>query len=522
MKRKALVQFRTSLFPGLLFLLFLSLAACEPEPNLDDTVIDDEEEEEFQELSGAVDLGLSVRWAECNVGADSPEEYGSYFAWGETKEKDNYLPSTYLYSDVNIGSDISGTDYDAAHVLLGDGWRMPTKEEFDELVNECDWQWTTEDSISGYEVTGPNGNSIFIPAAGYRYGTTVDYLGMRGEYGYYWSGTKLNTNKAYSLLFSSTKISGVDENGHNPYDGHTIRPVVGKGSASPKNILRLQEKDYSVSCKANEIDVELQTNVDFEYKILEASWVREQQSSSRALTIHNLVFEIDENTSRNIRKAQIIFYNAEYALSDTLTLVQEGNSEASSMEAVDLGLSVKWASCNIGAESPEEYGGYFAWGETEEKSDYSWATYKWCDGSYTSITKYCTSTNFGLYAIVDNKRVLDARDDVADVKWGGNWRMPTRDEVEELCSNCNWIWTTLNGISGYKIVAPNGNSIFLPAAGYRSDKYLHDRGSYGYYWTNQLYVGHTLDAYDLFFSGARYSVWDVGRPMGCPVRPVSE
>ena len=124
-------------------------------------------------------------------------------------------------------------------------------------------------------------------------------------------------------------------------------------------------------------------------------------------------------------------------------------------EYVDLGLSVKWATCNVGAVSPEDYGDYFAWGETEPKDFYAWSTYKWCNGSYDTLTKYCTDSKYGT---VDNKTVLDLEDDAAHVNWGGDWRMPTKAEQDELYNNCTWEWTTQNGVNGYKVTSKiNGN-----------------------------------------------------------------
>ena len=129
--------------------------------------------------------------------------------------------------------------------------------------------------------------------------------------------------------------------------------------------------------------------------------------------------------------------------------------------AVDLGLSVKWASCNVGASSPEECGGYYSWGEIEEKSDYSKNTYKWVNnGDWNNFVKYCTDSSYGT---VDNKTILELEDDVAHVKWGGTWRMPTFAEFQELQDNCIWEWTSINGTNGYKVIANNGNFIFLPA-----------------------------------------------------------
>jgi formylglycine-generating enzyme required for sulfatase activity len=152
-------------------------------------------------------------------------------------------------------------------------------------------------------------------------------------------------------------------------------------------------------------------------------------------------------------------------------------------EYVDLGLSVKWATCNIGANSPEEYGNYYAWGEVSPKSSYSWSTYKWCNGSSSSITKYCTSSSDGT---VDNKKQLEYSDDAAAINWGGHWRMPTQQEFTELREKCTWSWTTKNGVKGYVITGRNGNSIFLPAAGYKENSSLCSTGSIGDYWSKDL------------------------------------
>ena len=189
-------------------------------------------------------------------------------------------------------------------------------------------------------------------------------------------------------------------------------------------------------------------------------------------------------------------------------------------EYVDLGLSVKWATCNVGASSPEEYGGYYAWGETEEKENYSWSTYKWCKGSYDTMTKYCTSSSYGS---VDKKTVLAPEDDVAHVKWGGNWRMPTRAEQDELREKCKWEWTTVNGVSGYKVTSKkNGNSIFLPAAGCRHGTGVGYRGSDGNFWSSSLSSSYSGSAcYLLFGSGGR-GWYNYYRYYGHSVRPVCD
>ena len=162
-------------------------------------------------------------------------------------------------------------------------------------------------------------------------------------------------------------------------------------------------------------------------------------------------------------------------------------------EYVDLGLSVKWATCNIGADSPERYGKFFAWGEVKSKDYYDWNTYKYCKGVDSTFTKYCNNILFGLNGFTDGKTILDLEDDAAHVNWGGNWRMPTAKEQQELYNKCKWIWTEQNYTRGYKIVGINGNSIFLPAAGSMGGDLLQTPNEIGYYWSNTL---ATEDEYD--------------------------
>ena len=150
-----------------------------------------------------VDLGLSVKWATCNVGASKPEEYGSHYAWGETSTKSHYSPDNSVTRG-KILNDISGNPtYDVARKEWGSTWRLPTKAEFDELIRQCIWTWTKQNGINGYKVTSKkNGNSIFLPAAGCRDGTSLRYQGAGG---YYWSSTsgESNSNGAFGLYFSS-------------------------------------------------------------------------------------------------------------------------------------------------------------------------------------------------------------------------------------------------------------------------------------------------------------------------------
>ena len=163
--------------------------------------------------------------------------------------------------------------------------------------------------------------------------------------------------------------------------------------------------------------------------------------------------------------------------------------------AVDLGLpsGTFWADRNVGADTPEAYGDYFAWGEVASKENYTWSSYKWCNGSYNSQTKYCTHSSFG---IIDNKTVLDLEDDAAYVNMGDKWRLPTKSEYQELLDNCTLQWITQNGVSGCKVIGPNNNSIFLPASGYCERNTPTNRGSYGYYWVATLSDVNTSCAYE--------------------------
>ena len=193
---------------------------------------------------------------------------------------------------------------------------------------------------------------------------------------------------------------------------------------------------------------------------------------------------------------------------------------------VDLGLSVKWATCNVGSLSPEEYGDFYAWGENETKTEYGWVTYRYCNGSYTTITKYCNNDSYGNNGFTDSKTTLDPDDDVAHVKWGGDWRMPTKEEFTELLNNCTWTWTTQNSIKGYKVTSNKSGytdrSIFLPAAGFRGGKSSFSTGLVGYYWSSLLYVGYPSETWNLYFNSDDRSVDCSNRCYGLPVRPVCQ
>ena len=190
-------------------------------------------------------------------------------------------------------------------------------------------------------------------------------------------------------------------------------------------------------------------------------------------------------------------------------------------EFVDLGLSVRWATMNLGATKPESSGGYYAWGETSTKTSlYGWSTYKWCNGSASTLTKYNTIKNYD--NIVDEKNTLEKEDDAASVNWGGDCRIPTKDEFTELRNNCDWTWTTQNGVSGCLVVSKiNGKSIFLPASGFRGDykTTTTSPGELGSYWSSSVSSTSTK-AYCVSFNSQQLSITTDYRYYGASIRPV--
>lgn len=185
----------------------------------------------------------------------------------------------------------------------------------------------------------------------------------------------------------------------------------------------------------------------------------------------------------------------------------------SAQEFVDLGLSVKWATCNLGANSPEEFGDYYAWGETKKKLLYS---------SDNSTTHGKSISELRSAGVIDTNNNLTAKYDAATKNLGNSYRMPTKEEMEELVDSCTWVWSSYNGINGYYVESKNGNCIFLPATGYCHNTDCTGIGSYGFYWCS---TGNDLDyngAYHLHFISSYHDVYYPSRQNGQSVRPVAE
>lgn len=188
---------------------------------------------------------------------------------------------------------------------------------------------------------------------------------------------------------------------------------------------------------------------------------------------------------------------------------EEGDSSLDKGVAVDLGLSVKWATCNVGAEAPEQLGDYFAWGSTVPQQTYSWTDYKYCEGTYNSLTKYTDS---------DKLTVLQPTDDAATVNFGKKWRTPTLKEYNELCNKCEWTWEEVNGTKGYRVTGSTGESIFLPAAGFKENDWTSVVNREGYYWLTDIADGSNAKC--AFFDSSRQSYSFRYRCNGYTIRPV--
>ncbi len=435
-------------------------------------------------IDGCVDLGLpsGTLWATHNLGAVNPEDNGDYFAWGEiTPNKEYYwwettawvyvVDNQVYFSKYNTDSALGTVDNkteldpedDAATVYLGSGWRMPSKEQLVELIENCTREWTVMNGVNGQLVTGPNGNSIFLPAAGFR----IAYnLNDEGNSGNYWTReiTALNNlftpNSAFKLYFTSDYF---DWAGGNRSMGYPIRPVH---------------------------DSQLFPVGDYE---------RGDVSQDDRVDINDVTTLIN------------------YLLSN------EWPAPNPEDEYVDLGLpsGTLWATHNVGATTPQGFGDYFAWGETAPKQVYTANTYQWAyiENGKVYYSKYNTKSNLGT---VDDKTELDPEDDAAYVNMGPEWRMPSREQIEELAENCTYEWTQLKGVNGQLVTGPNGNSIFLPAAG---ESLTYSLGEAGYYWSRSMYFIAPIhyfpeNANSLSFGMDYLGLNGASRPVGFTVRAV--
>ena len=249
-------------------------------------------------------------------------------------------------------------------------------------------------------------------------------------------------------------------------------------------------------------------------------------------TRSDVLYAVEKKTFRVVVDA-IVAGRELRAESETITLENDAvtlmlelyplhEQEPTDFEYINLGLpsGTLWADCNIGANSPEGYGNYYAWGEISAKQTFSWTNYRHCHGADTSITKYCSIADYGSGGFTDSLTTLVSEDDVAVTNLGTGWRMPTNEEFNELMEVCSYVWTSLNGVNGYLFTAQNGNSIFLPAAGYIGEGDIGVSGSFGRYWSSSLNVDYPVYAEGVSFNSGNITVNGNYRYYGLSVRAV--
>ncbi|MBO7268936.1 MAG: hypothetical protein J6U83_04185 [Bacteroidales bacterium] len=555
-----------------------------------------------------VDLGLpsGTKWATCNIGASSPGEKGNYFAWGEPNSKNIFTTENSTTCNKQIPGFSGKAEYDAATASWGPEWRMPTKEELEELLYNCHWELANTDGQKGYRVTSKkNGNSIFLPASGCSADGCDEFTGYIG---YYWSSTPesdlniLNYETSYYLYFTYG-----DPGGESPFRlrkaqrplGLTIRAVTGTVSAAARPItgkenghqwvdLGLPSGTRWATCNVGASSPEqagkyyawgetkpkstytLENSATWRKKVEQmggnsiydaatANWGGNWRTPTKeeweelemcnwkwtteggrkgwkvTSTVNGNSIFIPSNGQRNeAGKLESLNTNGAYWTSSPKGILNAYNYIFSAIEGytgesgrgcgygvrpvlnkeeivldipfsgeinghkwVDLGLpsGTKWATCNVDSKLSQEPGKMYLWGEVtahDKPSSYKRNTYKKDVGS----------------SISGNETY-----DVARAKWGGSWRLPSKKELEELIDNCNWEWTNMGGINGFKVSSTtNGNWIFLP------------EGNEGKYWSGNAannWVQDDSAAIISFFQGsATPSILSRNHP-AC-IRPVSD
>lgn len=427
-----------------------------------------------------VDLGLpsGILWATKNVGSSSPEGFGNYFAWGETEYKVSYEESTYkwglykhyekyctsdFYGEIDNKTILELND-DAAYINWGGNWRIPTFKEYEELINCCTWIWGTKVTneglnINGYIITGPSGKSIFLPASGER--PNNNYDGLTGSY---WSCELGSDDYRAKVITFDSKGKELDQ--HSRYYGYSIRPVIG---------------NFRITISLNDNFGNINT-INAEH----GQSIRLPENTFKRKGYDFLCWNTKaDGSGENYKPGDNISVTENFTLY-ALWYNKEIAGTENGYDYVDLGLpsGIKWATYNIGSNKPEEYGYLFKWGETERTFSYdcNWLEYKWNESQSTQFVgeaiKYYPIN--GVY--YDYSKLL-LSDDAAHINWGGNWRMPTQKEIEELENYCNWIITFKNGIAGYLITSKiNNNNLFIPTLDKSDDTLVNE----GIYWTSSL------------------------------------
>lgn len=512
----------------------MALCACENETYVDHSfqgTVNQTSNPDAPAINEAVDLGLSVKWAPYNIGAKQAHEYGNYYAYGETSTKDSYSNDNYSApTNKNSFGNIISTDSDVATKAWGKNWRMPSSEEIAEL-RKCNWEETEINGVKGLKITSrTNGNSIFLPAAGIY---TDNKLYEHNNKGFYRSGDNRRADFDYFT------------NPDGDHYGFSVRAVLSAAGEQTSNITIPEENeaiDLGLSTKWAPYNIgasnaygfgnyyafgELEPKTNYTKEnyteptefnceggiemsnsdVATVKWGKNWKMPSAAdinelferCTIRLTKYEgilgyefegpngntmflpfggfMDDYKPSEKGMEAFHYWNSDFNLESQekyrglpvrpvlITKVPQNKTfpAPAPEESVDLGLSVNWAPYNVGATTETETGNYYAWGETEFKDSY-------CEHNYTAPVEM-------------NSRggISGTKHDVAHVKWGNGWRMPTEDEINELWTKCEWSTQEVNGVKGISIKAINGNSIFLPFGGTLDYNGLNEENIEGYY-----------------------------------------
>lgn len=411
------------------------------------------------------------------MGASYPSEFGGLYGWADVTGSKTSLDNN-LYPSYNPLRSICGNvKYDIASKKWGGAWRMPTTDEFNELIKKCTWELEVLNTSAGYIVTGPNGNKIFLPLAGQRKGKQKisEYTGM------YWSGNSSPMachgyrNAAYCLPITGYKVSTA----LTPrFVGQCVRPVLPKTHVSTikKQTRSLEVITDSHTTTAEEVITNCHSKAD-------------RVTGRRSKSKTSVPSSKTKITNKKINEDDIIYpipgdsvpnrtyYNGPYA--------------------IDLGLSVKWADRNIDAANSYMFGNLLAWGDPIGINL----------GEKNYLKPDTPTDNSG------------TKLDIARREWKGKWRLSTLDEMKELIEKCKWEWTAISGNYGYRVIGPNGNHIFLPASGCKfTYSEVFKENETGMYWTSTQKGKGKI--WCLMFASKFYDIYNGKYNEGYSIRPV--
>lgn len=441
----------------------------------------------------AVDLGLpsGMKWASMNLGATSPEQAGDFFAYGEIAPKDSYTKENYAWYDAEKSAYTKYTvdtawgyrNYvdpadDAARVILGEGWWIPTQKDFKELLDNCDLEYVDVEGVPVMRFTSKlNGASIIIPRSGYFGQGETD----RPSALYWFADRTVVMSNQYTSTWGDL------------YIGMPIRAVYGTRTPVTSVSINFNELRLGVGAYTTIVTTVLPENascpnIGFSSSDPTVVTFINRRGDIKALKPGRAVLSVISDDGQKTARCQV-----------TVTEGFDGPS------AVNLGLpsGVAWANCNLGAATPAVMGVYYAWGETAPKETYNKSTYVYWNGS--SFTKYNES---------DGLKVLASKDDAASQNLGNGWRMPTHDDIYELIHNCTITEMVVESIRGYQFTGPNGHSIFIP---------IGDTSLSKGYWSASLYRTSTTQGsilYEEYDHGYHPTIGALYREDDCLVRPV--